>query len=299
MATRTALAVSPGWPPALETGQLPARRFAGCPHTASSERDNDQARLPFGEATRRLAVDAVGADTADSALEQTRPHALVNTAGVGPCYYERPERAGSALQDRRVALERLHRGVKAERSECIADSREAGTDVARRLQAGSGTQAATKLLARFSESSGPAAGRNLPEEETDQLREPPIRELEPFELGRDPINLGRAAGSGSALASQTLECHGQKSGGLQPIEAAACDVAVNAEDERHLARGKWLAPASRVEKHPAKLGVAGRCKAVERRSGALERHRADTLPAPPTCENSDGAKRDWTKGGCR
>jgi hypothetical protein len=224
---------------------------------------------------------------------------VVNAAGIWPRYDERPERAGSALQDRGVALVRLDRGVKAERSECIAGSLEGGTDVARRLQAGSGTQAATKLLARFSEGFRPAAGRNLPDQKADQLRKPPVGELDSFELRRDAVDLGRASGSGSALPAQTLECHCEKSGGRQPIEAAAGDVAVNAENDRGLLRSKWLAPASRVEKYPAKLGVAGRCKAVERHSRALERHRAGKLPAAPRCENSDGAKRDWTEGGCR
>jgi hypothetical protein len=224
---------------------------------------------------------------------------VVNAPGVWPRYDERPERAGSALEDRGVALVRLYRGVKAERSECTAGSLEAGTDVARRLQAGSGTQAATKLLARFSERFRPAAGRNLPDQKADQLRKPPVGELDSFELGRDAVDLGRASGSRSALPAQTLECHREKSGGRQPIKSVAGEVAVNAEKERGVVRGKWLAPASRVEKHPPKLGVAGRCKAVERHSGALERHRAGKLPAALRRENSGGAKRDWTEGGCR
>ena len=277
----------------------PARPFHGRARAPSSEREKDRARSVLGEATRRLSFDAIGADTANTAFYEARPHSLVDPIRIWSTDDERTKRAGGALQDRGVAFERLYGGVKAQRPECIADALEAGADVARRLQAGSDTKVATELLARFSEGSRPAAGRNLPEEEADQLREPSVGELESFELGRDPVDLGRASGSRSALAAQTLECHRQKSGDRQPIEAAARDVAVNAQDERDLAHGKWIAPASRVEKHPAKLGVAGRCKAVERRSGALERHRAGTLPAAPRWESSDGAKRDWTEGGCR
>jgi len=42
---------------------------------------------------------------------------------------------------------------------------------------------------------------------------------------------------------------------------------VHAELRRHLVRRNRIAPAARIKKHPAKLGIAGRCEAIERHSG--------------------------------
>jgi hypothetical protein len=173
----------------------------------------------------------------------------------------------------------VHRGLKAERSERITYPLEAGTDVSRCLQAGCGTQAAPEIRARFSERSLSTAGGNLPDQEADQLREAAVGELDSLQLRRDAVDLGRAACSGSAPVAATLERDREKSGLGQPIEAAARDVAVNAEHERDLVRGKRIAPASRVEENPAKLGIAGRCETVERHSEALERHLAGKLPS--------------------
>jgi hypothetical protein len=41
---------------------------------------------------------------------------------------------------------------------------------------------------------------------------------------------------------------------------------MNAELRGRLVRNKPFASAARVEKNPAKLGVAGRCEAIERHS---------------------------------
>jgi hypothetical protein len=63
-----------------------------------------------------------------------------------------------------------------------------------------------------------------------------------------------------------LERNGEESGLRQSIEPAARDVSMNAELRGRLVRNKPFASAARVEKNPAKLGIAGRCEAIERHS---------------------------------
>jgi hypothetical protein len=211
-----------------------------------------------------LTVRAFGAHAADTPLDETCPHAPVDPGRFGPRDDERPQRAGGALQDRRLALERLHGDLETERSERIAEALEAGTSVPGLLQAGCGTEAASEILARFSKRALSGAGGNPPDQEADQLRQPPVGELDPFQLGRDAVDVGRTSGSRSAPAAATLRRDREEAGLHESIEAAACDVAVDAEPERDLVRGKGIALAASVEKDPAKLRIAGRCQAIER-----------------------------------
>jgi hypothetical protein len=210
---------------------------------------------------------AVGPHAADSPLDETCPHAPVDPGGIRPRDDERPQRAGGALEGRRLALERLHGNLKAERSERIAHALETGTSVSGLLQAGCGTQAASEILARFSERSLSGAGWNLPDQEADQLGQPPVGELDPLELGRDAVDVGRTSGSGAAPGAATLRRDREEPGLHQSIEAAACDVAVDAQHQRGLVRGKRIASAASVDEKPAKLRIAGRCQAIERHSG--------------------------------
>jgi hypothetical protein len=64
----------------------------------------------------------------------------------------------------------------------------------------------------------------------------------------------------------TLERNGEEAGFRQSIEAATRDVSMNAERRGRLVRNEPMASAARVEKNPAKLGIAGRGEAVERHS---------------------------------
>jgi hypothetical protein len=207
---------------------------------------------------------AVGAHAADSPLDETGPHAPVDPGCIRPLDDERPQRAGGALQDRRVALERLHGDLKAERSEPIAHALEAGPNVAGPLQAGCGTEAASEILSRLSQRSLSATGGNLADQEADQFRQAPVGELDSVQLRRDTVDVGRTSGSRSAPAAATLRRHREESSLHQPIEAAPCDVAVDTEHARNVVRSKRIAPAASVEKNPAKLRIAGRCQAIER-----------------------------------
>ena len=210
---------------------------------------------------------AVGAHAADPPLDETRPHAPVDHGRIRPRDDERPQGAGGALQDRRVALERLHGDLKAERSERIAHTLEAGTNVAGPLQAGCGSEAASEILAHFSERALPGPGGDLPDQEAYQLRQTPVGELDPFQLGGNAVDVRRTSGSRSAPPAATLRRHREESSLHQPIETAPCDVAVDTEHQRNVARGKRIALAASVEKDPAKLRIAGRCQAIERHSG--------------------------------
>jgi hypothetical protein len=233
---------------------------------------------------RSLALRAVGAHAADAALDEASPHASVDSGGIRTLHDERPQRARRALQDRRVSLERLHRDLETERSERIADALEAGTNVSRLLQAGCGSQAASEVLARFSEGSLPAAGRNPADQKADELRQPPVGELDAFQLGRDTVDVCRTPGTGSTPTALTFGRDHEESGPRQSVEPVACDIAVNAERQRDFVRGKRIVPRARVEKDPAKLGIAGRCEAVERHSG-------EKLPVGRACELSRRATR--------
>jgi hypothetical protein len=210
---------------------------------------------------------AAGAHAADTPLDETCPHAPVDPGGIRPRDDERPQGAGSALQDRRVALERLHGDLETERSKRVAYALEARTNVPGLLQTGCGTEAASEILARFSKRSLSRAGGNLPDQEADQLRQPPVGELDPLELGRDAVDVRRTSGSRSAPPAATLRRDREEPGLHQSIEAAACDVAVDAQHQRDLVRGKRTALAASVDQNPAKLRIAGRCQAIERHSG--------------------------------
>lgn len=209
---------------------------------------------------------AGGAQAADTPLDETCPHAPVDPGGIRPRDDKRPQRAGRALQDRRVALERLHGDLKAEGSERIAHALEARTNAAGRLQAGCGTDAASEVLAHLSERALPGPGGNLPDQEADQLRQPPVGELDPFQLRGNAVDVGRTSGSRSAPPAATLRRHREESSFHEPIEAAPCDVAVDTEHQCDVVRGKRIALAASVEKDPAKLRIAGRCQAIERHS---------------------------------
>jgi hypothetical protein len=248
------------------------------------ERQQDRARSVLGKAARRLTLNAVGADAANAPLDETSPHSVIDGVRIAPPDNERTQRAGGALEDRGIALERPHRSVKAEGCERVTHPVEAGANVARSLQTGLGAHRAAEILARFSKCSRPTVGGNLPNQDADQVRQPPVWKLDSFELGRDAVDLGRASGSGPALATKTLQRHSEKSGLRQTIEAAAGNVAVDAQNGGDLGRGKRIALAARVEEHPAKLGIASRCKPVERHSGGK-------LPVGPPRKNQPGPTR--------
>jgi hypothetical protein len=81
------------------------------------------------------------------------------------------------------------------------------------------------------------------------------------------VDLGRTPSSWSAPGTATLERNREESGLRQSIEPAARDVSMNAERHGRLVSNKPFASAACVEKNPAKMGIAGRCEAVERHSG--------------------------------
>src|SRR5215207_1031285 len=243
-------------------------RSTGCAASAlrplTAERKQNRARSVLGKATRSLAGDLVGAYPAHAALEKPRPHASVDPTRVWLLHDERPQWAGGGFKDGGLSGDRFHRDLEAERSERITDPLQAGSEVSRRLQLGCGSQAASKVLARFSDRSLSAAGGNLPDQQADQLREAPVGEFNAFQLRRDAIDLGRPSSARSAPAAATLQREGQESGLLQPIEATARDVAVDTERRGDIVRGERIAAAAREEQKPAKLGIAGRCEAIER-----------------------------------
>lgn len=239
----------------------------GTPRLLKSEGKDDQAWSVGGKAVWSLALRTVGAHAADTPLDEACPHAPVDPGGIRPRDDKRPQGASGALQDRRVALERSQGDLETERSERIAHALEAGASVRGLLQARRGTEAASEVLARLSERSLSGAGGNLPDQEADQLRQPPVGELDPFELGRDAVDVGRTSGSRPAPAAATLRRDREETGLDQSIEAAPCHVAVDAEHQRDLVRGKRIALAASVDKNPAKLRIAGRCQAIERHGG--------------------------------
>jgi hypothetical protein len=161
----------------------------------------------------------------------------------------------------------LQRDLETERSERIAHALEAGTSVRGLLQARGGTEAASEVLARLSERSLSGAGRNLPDQEADQLRQPPVGELDPFQLRCDAVDIGRTSRSRAAPAAATLRRDREEPRLDESIEAAPSDVAVDAQHQRDLVRGKRIALAASVDENPAKLRIAGRCQAIERHSG--------------------------------
>jgi hypothetical protein len=200
-------------------------------------------------------------------LGKACPHASIDSTGIRVLDDQRPERARLRRQDRGVVSEGPERGVKAERSEPITRTLESRTDVCRSLQTWCGEEAATKVHAGFAERIFPAASGELPDQERDQVGEVPFGELDGLELRRDFVELRWAAGAGSTPRAATFERNGQESGLRQSIEPAARDVSMNAERGGRLVRSKPFTSAACIQKNPAKLGVAGRCEAVERHSG--------------------------------
>jgi hypothetical protein len=128
-------------------------------------------------------------------------------------------------------------------------------------------EAAPKVHAGFTKRVLPAASGKLPDQEGDQVGEASLGELHGLELRSDVVNLGRTPGSRAAPGAATLERNGQESGLRQSIEPAARDVSMNAQRGGRLVSDKPFASAACVEKNPAKLGIAGRCEAVERHNG--------------------------------
>jgi hypothetical protein len=246
-------------------------RSAGVPAGSiwllTSDRQQDRARNVGGTATRRLALDEGGVEAAHTPLDETRPHASVDSAGIRPLHDQRPQWARGGLQNRRVALERAHGGLKAERSERVTNALQPCADASLGLQTGGRSEAAPEILSRFAEGLLSAARGKLADQEADQFCEPAIGELNCFQFGRDPVDVCRAPGAGSTATAAPLRRDREEAGLREPVETAARDVAVDAERERDLVSGKRVVLGARVEKYPAKLGIAGRCEAVERHSG--------------------------------
>jgi hypothetical protein len=211
-------------------------------------------------------VDAIGAHPAHATFDQARPHAAVDHACIATFDNQRPERTGCRRQFGLVAVERDDRGLKAEHAKRVAHLLEPRRDTSRPLQAGSGGQLAAEFRARLAERFGPSSYGNSLSEEGNQLGQAPVRELDSLELGRDAVDLRRPSGARSAPAAAPLGRNREESGLDQPVEAAASDVPMNAEYHGNIIGRKWIAAAACVEKDPAKLGIAGRCEAVERHS---------------------------------
>jgi hypothetical protein len=228
------------------------------------EREQDGARGVVSQAARRFAGDAIGAHAAHATLHQTGPHAPVDAAGIGAADDEGPERTCGRGEFRPIALDRDHGGLEAERAERITYPLEPGHDVARGLQTSRSGELPAEVLARFTKRLLPAASRNPLDQESDELGEPPVRELDPLELGRDVIDLGRTPRSGSASADGSLEDDAEEPGRHEAIETAARDITVHDELGRYLSGREGIAPPARVQEDPPKLRIASRGKAIER-----------------------------------
>jgi hypothetical protein len=228
------------------------------------EREKDLARSVPRLAARRLAADAVGVDAAHATLDEARPHALVDATRVRAPDDERPKRTSRRCKFRAIALERDDGDLKAERSERIAHALESGPEISRRFQAAGRREPATKVLPSFAECTLSAASGNPRDQEADQLCQTPVGELDAFEFRRDAIDLGRTSGTRSAPVAAALEGDAEEAGLGEPVEAAARDVAMDAERCRGLSGGKRFAAAARVHENLPKLRIARRRETVER-----------------------------------
>jgi hypothetical protein len=226
--------------------------------------EQDRARTVFGQAARGLAFNAIGAYATHALLDQTGPHASVDATCIRAPDDEGPEWASGRGQFRSVALDRDHGSLKAQRPEGITNLLEPGRDLSRRLQTGGGGERAAEVLARLAKCYEPAASGHLLDQEGDQFGEAPVGELDPFELRRDAIDLGRTPSPGPAPTATPFERDAKESRLNQPIEPAAGDVSVHAELGRRLSSGEGIAPAARVQEDPPKLRIASGCKAIER-----------------------------------
>jgi hypothetical protein len=212
-------------------------------------------------------VNAIGADATHATFDEARPHAAVDCAGIRTADDERPERTGGRRELGLVAVERDDRSLKAEPAECLTDVLEPCSDVCRPLQASGGGERAAELLTRLAERLRSTSRRDLLDQQRDQLGQAPVREFDPLELGRDAVDLGWTPSARPAPAPTPLGRDFEESGLDKPVEAAAGDIAMNTDHHGDVISGKRIAAAARVEQNPAKLGIAGRCEAIERHSG--------------------------------
>jgi hypothetical protein len=221
---------------------------------------------------RRLAVDAIGADSTHATLDETGPHSSVDAARIRTLDDEGTERTRGRLQFCLLALDGQDRSLKAERPEGTTHLLEPSRDVLRGLQAGGGGKPAAELLPCPTKGCRPAPNGNPLDQEGNQLGQAPVGELDPYELRGDAVHLRRAPGSRATSAAASLERDSQESRLDEPIEPAAGDVSVHPKVGRCLSDGKRFAPAAGVQEDPPKLRIARRCKAVER-------HGRKTYPA--------------------
>jgi hypothetical protein len=216
------------------------------------------------EAARRLAFDAIGAHATHATLDETGPHALVDGTRITTFDDERPERTGTRSQLGPIAFERDDGGLEAERPKPITHPLKAGGDSSRRFQTSGGGELAAERLACLTKCNRPPAGGNLLDQEGDQLGQAAVGELDPLELGRDSVDLGRPPGAGPTPAAAPLEHDREEPCLHEPVEARASDVSMRLELGRGVGGGKRIAAGARVHEDPPELGVAGRRKTVER-----------------------------------
>jgi hypothetical protein len=230
------------------------------------EREKDLARSVPRLAARRLAADAFCVDAAHAMLDEARPHALVDATRALAPDDERPKRTRRRRKFRAIAVERDDGDLKTERSERIAHALESGPEIFRWFQAAGRREPATEVLPGFAERPVSAASGNPRDQEADQLCQTPVGELDAFEFRRDAIDLGRTSGTGPAPSAPALESDGEEARLGEPVEPAACDVAMDAERRRCLSGRKRIAAAARVHENLPEPRIARRCKTVERHS---------------------------------
>jgi hypothetical protein len=251
----------------------------------------DLAGLIPGLAAGRFALDSVGGDAANTTFDETGPHALVDPVGARAPRDERPERTRRRRELGAAFLERDDGDLKAERTERFTYQLDSSPQISRLLQAGTCAKLAAKVLAYFSQRIRPPASWDFRYEKADQLGQPPVGELDAFQLLRDSVDLCWATRSRTAPAAPSLERDGQESGLNEPIKTTAGNVAVHAECFRCLGGGERIAPASRVQKDAPKLRIARRGKSVQRRDNAIGRHGWENVPV--------GGSREATSPGSR
>jgi hypothetical protein len=230
----------------------------------ASEREQDGARRRLGEAGGGLAGDAVCAHIGHATLDQGGPHASVDGTRVRAADDQRPKRTGRGCQLRLALADRDDRRLEAELAQCLADAVESPREASRRLKAARTGQRAAEFLACLTERLGSPAPWNPLDEQSDELRQAPVGELDALELGRNAVDVGGTTAARAAPGAPPLGCDREKSGLHKPVEAVTSDVAVEAEGESGVMRSKRIAPGAGVEQNPAKLRIAGRCESVER-----------------------------------
>jgi hypothetical protein len=211
-------------------------------------------------------------DARQAALDETRPHAMVDSSRFRALQDEGPKRTRRGRQFRPVAVEGDKGNLKAEGTERITDPFEPPPDGPRRRQSGGGGELAAEVLAHLAKRLRPTSSGNLLDQEADQLPQAAVGELDPLELRRDAVYLGRTPCSRPAPGTASLERNGEKSGLHEPVQTTAGDVAVHVEVNRGLSGAKRIAPAARVQEDAPELGIAGGCESVERHAKAIRRH---------------------------